>query len=208
VALTLIVGDEKRSGKELTARSLLAAAGLKALGVGREDKVAVLLPNGFEFLEAWKALGALGALAYPLSTDLKLPDLETIVQRERFKAAIVDPLLPGAAVLERIRGPAISAEPNEHSEWNRLIQRVSDPLPESERSSPPGSVFGTSGSTGVPKTVRRLPLDHETVPSCARNALYAPGVCNGVCVRWSPVPCITKRRFIGLQGPSRLPILS
>jgi acyl-CoA synthetase (AMP-forming)/AMP-acid ligase II len=105
MALTLIVGDEKRSGKELTARSLLAAAGLKALGVGREDKVAVLLPNGFEFLEAWKALGALGALAYPLSTDLKLSDLETIIQRERFKAAIVDALLPGAAVLEKIHGP-------------------------------------------------------------------------------------------------------
>jgi long-chain acyl-CoA synthetase len=161
MALTLIVGDEKRSGKELTARSLLAAAGLKALGVGREDKVAVLLPNGFEFLEAWKALGALGALAYPLSTDLKLSDLETIIQRERFKAAIVDALLPGAAVLEKIHGPVISAEPSEHSAWNRLIQRVSDPLPESERNSPPGSMFGTSGSTGVPKTVRRLPLDHD-----------------------------------------------
>jgi long-chain acyl-CoA synthetase len=159
MALALFVDGTMRTGEELTARSMKAAAGLRSMGIMADDKVAILLPNGFEFLEAWKAIGALGALAYPLSTDLKVRDLAEIVRRESFKAAIVDPQLPNMTALANADILRISAEPHRGSEWDQLIETAPGELPENERCQPPGTVFATSGSTGVPKTVRRLPLE-------------------------------------------------
>jgi crotonobetaine/carnitine-CoA ligase len=47
------------------------ANGLRALGVERSDRVALLLPNCFEFVAIWFAVAKLGAIEAPNNPDLK-----------------------------------------------------------------------------------------------------------------------------------------
>ncbi len=47
------------------------ANGLRALGVGRGDRVALLLPNCFEFVALWFAVSGLGAIEAPNNPALK-----------------------------------------------------------------------------------------------------------------------------------------
>lgn len=161
MVLQVIVGNEVRSGEDLEDRALRAASGLRALGIAPSQKVAMLLPNGYEFLEANRAIGAVGALAYPLSIHTKPADVAAIVARERFNGAIFDPRLEGTTALSAVMGPMVDARPDPHSAWSILVATASGPLPMDAPLTAPGAIFGTAGSTGIPKTVRRFPLDPE-----------------------------------------------
>jgi len=57
------------------------AAVLKARGVRQGDKVAVMLPNGFEFPLAWLALAKLGAVIVPLNVQYQATELEYVLNR-------------------------------------------------------------------------------------------------------------------------------
>ena len=62
----------RREGLEIAAA---AAVALRAAGVGHGDRVAVLLPNGPDFLAAWWGAALLGAITFPLNTALRGPTL-------------------------------------------------------------------------------------------------------------------------------------
>jgi len=57
------------------------AAALKARGVRRGDRVAVMLPNGFEFPLAWLALAKLGAVIVPLNVQYQATELAFVLNR-------------------------------------------------------------------------------------------------------------------------------
>lgn len=64
----LTFGAQTLSFADLDAMSRRAAAGLAALGIGKGDRVALMLDNCVEYLALWFGLSRLGAIEVPLNT--------------------------------------------------------------------------------------------------------------------------------------------
>src|SRR5205814_5069790 len=60
--IALREGDQERTYSELDDRARRVAHALASLGVRRGDRVAVMVPNSFEFFEAVHGAGRLGAV--------------------------------------------------------------------------------------------------------------------------------------------------
>ncbi len=67
----VIFGDQRLSYAELHVRVNRWANALLALGVGKGDKVATILPNCLEQYETYWATAAIGAVVVPLSPLLR-----------------------------------------------------------------------------------------------------------------------------------------
>ena len=169
-ALALVDPD----GREWTRRELLSAAnrivhGLRALGLGRGDCVAAVLPNSAEMIELYLAVTQAGMYLSPINHHLTAPEIAYIVGdseakaffgAERFAAAC-----RGAA--EELGFPARSRFALGRVEGFRpfaeLLAGQPDSLP-GDRAA--GQVMNyTSGTTGRPKGVRRAlpPIDPDTM---------------------------------------------
>jgi long-chain acyl-CoA synthetase len=85
----LIVGDKERSHEELAERSARLADELSGLGVSAGDRVAVMLPNGFEFFEVQAACGRLGAALVPVNWHLKEREVRWILEDSQARAVVV-----------------------------------------------------------------------------------------------------------------------
>ena len=59
------------SFEEMRIASARLARGLRALGIGKSDRVAMLLPNCFELVAMWFAVSSLGAIEVPSNPGLK-----------------------------------------------------------------------------------------------------------------------------------------
>ena len=71
----VVTPDERVSYAELDRRSRLLAARLVGAGVGKGTHVGVLFPNGWEWVVAWAAVARLGAVAVPVNTFYRTPEL-------------------------------------------------------------------------------------------------------------------------------------
>ena len=78
--LALICGEERLSYSELDALVGEAAAGLRALGVGKGDRVAMVLGNSIEFVVVLFAVARLGAVSVPLNTRHTLSENSHIIE--------------------------------------------------------------------------------------------------------------------------------
>jgi len=76
----IICGDEKVTYAELDALVGAAAGGLKALGVEKGDRVAILLGNSIEFVVVLFAVARLGALSVPLNIRHQLAENRHILE--------------------------------------------------------------------------------------------------------------------------------
>lgn len=73
---------------ELHARALSLAAGLRTLGLGAGDIVAVQLPNGMEFLVCYLAAGYIGATLQTIHMPYRGAEVETLLGHSGAKAVI------------------------------------------------------------------------------------------------------------------------
>ncbi len=165
-------GDRFVPQAETQRRAAQAATGFRALGMNREDRVAMMLRNDVAYLEATAGIRVAGGLPVPINWHLKADELGYILQDSGAKALVIHSDLlralhksipPGVRVLE-VRPPDVLAECygiadaspcglagaedwdgwlQTHSPWNRP--------PDSETA----SMIYTSGTTGRPKGVRR-----------------------------------------------------
>jgi acyl-CoA synthetase (AMP-forming)/AMP-acid ligase II len=114
----LIVQDERRlSFREAEARSARLALWLLAEGVGKGAHVAILLPNGPEWVIAWLAATRIGAVAVPINTfykarelawTLRHADADTLLTTARFLTHDYPARLEEAAPsLARATGPRL-----------------------------------------------------------------------------------------------------
>lgn len=134
------------------------ANALAARGVGRGDRVAIVLSQGYECLLTHLAAYKLGAIAIPLSPLFGPEGLQHRLSDSGAKAAVVTPA--GADILETIRdalpaltsvlcvgGPAPGCEA-----FAAVVERASDSLnPVDTAADDPALLIYTSGTTGLAK---------------------------------------------------------
>ncbi|MGH8799405.1 MAG: acyl-CoA synthetase [Casimicrobiaceae bacterium] len=132
---------------------------LQALGVGRGDKVAIILPQRPETAIAHIACYQLGAVAVPLAFLFGPDALEYRLENSETVVAIVDPAsLPNLAPirdrLPRLRHAIGAAGARESwlTDWDTLLQKASRHFsPVTTRATEPALLIYTSGTTGPPK---------------------------------------------------------
>lgn len=89
--LALVDRDRRVGYAELLDESMRVAAGLRALGVGPGDRVAIWLPNLTAWLAAFFACARLGAIALATNTRFRSAELADIVGRSGAKVLITWP---------------------------------------------------------------------------------------------------------------------
>ena len=94
----LVYGEETWTFGEVEAAAARLAGGLAELGVSREARVALFLPNCAEFVNCYFAVGKLGATTVPINTAYRGYMLEYVLNDTACPFLIVD-----AAFLDRVR---------------------------------------------------------------------------------------------------------
>ncbi|WP_394887133.1 AMP-binding protein [Mesorhizobium sp. AaZ16] len=152
-------GEAQRlSFGELAARSNALANGLRALGIRRGDRVALLLPQCFETAIAHVAIYKLGAIAVPLALLFGTDALEYRLQAAGIRAIVTN--AGGDAKIRKIGDrPAnlelivsIDGADGDAIDFHRLVADHS-PHFVAEDTGPddPAMMIFTSGTTGPPK---------------------------------------------------------
>src|SRR5271165_261122 len=163
-------GERFATYPELFGHALRATRGLSELGVGAGDRVALLLRNSIEFLEASIATVPLGASAVPINWHWRGDEIAHVLSDSGSKVLIahadlwpaIEGSLPGGVELIVIPpedgsiGPAVPAGVIEWMRWMEELAPWEQP-PETS----PVSIIYTSGTTGKPKGVVRTPPTDE-----------------------------------------------
>lgn len=176
---------------ELTARSNALANALRASGVGRGDRVALLLPQSFETAIAHAAIYKLGAVAVPLALLFGVEALEYRLQTSGARALMataagletIKPIRSRLTALETI--VSVEGEHGEAAGFDRLVADHSAAF-EAEPTGPddPAMMIFTSGTTGPPKGAlhgHRVLLGHLPGVATHHEFLPQPGD-----LLWSP----------------------
>jgi acyl-CoA synthetase (AMP-forming)/AMP-acid ligase II len=150
----LICGDERVSYLELDDAVGRVAAGLRALGVGKGDRVAMALANSIEFVVVLFAVARLGAVSVPLNIRHQLAENRHILEDCAAKVAVHEGDLsdrvpsPGdpatlthAIAVRRGGGPPLA------DLLGALPVTRAEPVEEEETA----TILYTSGTTGRPK---------------------------------------------------------
>ena len=87
-APAIIGSGQTLSYRELAERVAALAGGLKALGLGSGDVVAVQLPNRVEYLVSYLAIGAIGGVMTTLYVPYRAAEMETLLAHSRARAFI------------------------------------------------------------------------------------------------------------------------
>jgi acyl-CoA synthetase (AMP-forming)/AMP-acid ligase II len=160
---------------QLAAQMDVTIDALRGLGVGRRDRVAMVLPNGPEMAALFLGVAA-GAAAAPLNAAYREEEFDFYLSDIEAKLLLIEAGLesPARAVAARRGIPVVDVEPILEASagtyrllqaGERLVVRpVSDR--ESARSDEVALVLHTSGTTSRPKIV---PLTHANLTASARN---------------------------------------
>ncbi|WP_269931158.1 AMP-binding protein [Aminobacter sp. HY435] len=179
-----VEGAEQRlSFGELSRRSNAFANALRAKGVKRGDRVALLLPQSFETAIAHIAIYKLGAIAVPLALLFGVEALEYRLQTAGVRAVVTN--AQGFAKVSQIgaRLPELEAmvvvEGGGEDDFHRLVASHS-PVFEAENTGPddPAMMIFTSGTTGPPKGAlhgHRVLLGHLPGIQMAQEFMPQPG---------------------------------
>lgn len=85
----LVCGERRRTYAELSTRARQAAAALRRRGVRPEERVLFVLPDGFEFAEAWFGTLRAGALFAMVNPLLKAEQFAYYLEYSKARAAFV-----------------------------------------------------------------------------------------------------------------------
>ncbi len=167
------VGDQKRSltYRQLQEQSQVVVQTLNRMGIGRGDRVAIVLPNGMELAVAFLTIAS-GATSAPLNPGYNRGEFDFYLSDLDAKALV---LLAGVASPAREAAqarqiPVIELHPSSAPQERlfELTGEVNDATPETGFAQPVdvALVLHTSGTTSRPKMV---PLTHENLCASARH---------------------------------------
>ncbi len=148
-------------------------ATLNGLGIGRNDRVGIVLPNGPEMAAAFVCIGA-GATTAPLNPAYRAEELEFYLTDLRAKALVVEAGVegPARAVAERLKVPILELHRRRERGAGafelRSLGGLSGSAAQGGMASPDdvALVLHTSGTTSRPKIV---PLLQRNILATARN---------------------------------------
>ena len=159
-------GEERRlSYAELGVVVDQAASGLRALGVGPGDVVAVQLPNWWEFTVAALACARIGAVVNPLMHIFRERELEFMLNHGEAKVAVIPAVFHGhnfEAMYDGLRAKIPALEHlvvvggNGTNSFDALMSTPSQDAGDGDNKVDPDAVtqlIYTSGTTGEPKGV-------------------------------------------------------
>lgn len=161
--LVLSQGKRRLTNQELHERVNALAAGLRELGVGRGDVVALLLYNHLEFLEAVFALNRLGAAFLPLNYRLSPAEWDFILTHSEAVAILTEPEFADAVSAPGLTHRILlgGARPGWLSYEDVLTTHAGERVPVAEVAGTDlQRLMYTSGTTSRPKGVR---VTHDNV---------------------------------------------
>jgi long-chain acyl-CoA synthetase len=158
-------GGRASTHAELFTRALRATRGLHELGVGAGDRVALLLRNSLEFIEASIATVPLGASAVPINWHWRGQEIAHVLRDSAAKVLVMHADLWPAIASSLPAGLALVVVPGDHDgagrapdgalRWQQWLS-AQEPWSEAAEAAPTSIIY-TSGTTGVPKGVVREP---------------------------------------------------
>lgn len=140
------VGGERLTFTELWDRASRVAGGLRAAGLERGDRAAILLPNGLDWVQAFWGVQLAGVVAVPVNTRFAEPEVEYVISDS------------GAAHVFRPGSVLPDGEPS-----------AVDDLQTGDLA----AIFYTSGTTGFPKGAM---TSHANFLANTENAFRCIGV--------------------------------
>ena len=159
--VALKVGREVRTYAQVAERARRCAAALRRAGVRAEDRVLLVLPDGFEFAEAWFGVLRAGGVFAMVNPLLKRDEYEYYLAYSKCRAVIthtdVLPELADATRAARLRPPVfvVGSDAGGFTPYEQALA-AEDPGSARAELEPtgPDDLAGwlfTSGSTGKPK---------------------------------------------------------
>lgn len=157
----LILDGKVRTYGEFAERTTRLARVLSDDGIGPDDRVAIMLPNGFEFFETWGAATRLDAAVVLINWHLKADELAYILTDSGAKVLVAHADLAEfcRAALDLVPGctALMVGGPDDGTGYEAVIAAAA-PTPDGiegavEMVGLASPIFYTSGTTGRPKGV-------------------------------------------------------
>lgn len=155
----IVYGDQQITYEELDRRVNRLARGLAERGVGRGDRVAILMFNRIEVIESYFAVMRLGAIAVPINFRLTAAESAYVIEDSGSRVLITE-----AALLDTARGaiadaagdPRLivvdgSADGAEGEAYESVLAEDDSELEIDVPEQDPAFIMYTSGTTGRPK---------------------------------------------------------
>ena len=178
---TLAWGELSRSGAEIDARATRLAGGLARLGVEEGDVVAVMLRNIPAFVDIIQGCRVAGAYYCQINWHFKRDEAGYILADCGAKALFIQPDLlaeVASVVSPGVRVIVVDGDTGGAADYTTWLASQA-PFAGPSRM-PRGHMAYTSGTTGRPKGVRRLPLTAEQQALSAQVTKEALGIRPGV----------------------------
>jgi long-chain acyl-CoA synthetase len=189
----IISGERIISYPEIHARIARAATGFRDLGLGGGTPVAMMLRNDFAFFEVASGAAALGSPVVPINWHLKPEEVAYILADSGAGILVchadllpqIKDGLPGhirllivttppeIAAAFNIATPSQTRVPEGMTDWDVWRDTHAASQEPSVVSMP---MFYTSGTTGLPKGVRRKPMNPEQLAATARVGAITYGI--------------------------------
>ncbi|MBV9047088.1 MAG: AMP-binding protein, partial [Solirubrobacterales bacterium] len=157
--VAVVHGDRRNSYRELGERSWRLANALRAAGLQKGDRVAVLLLNSPAILEAHFAVPAAGGILVAINTRLASAEVGYILAHSGARYLILDQELEACVEPLELSGITVircadTGQPGD--QYEDLLASASPTQPESwlEHEEETISINYTSGTTGRPKGVQ------------------------------------------------------
>ena len=159
-------GPRRRSWAEVLARVARVAGGLRALGVGPGDRVAIWALNSDRYVELYYALPWIGAVAVPINTRLAPAEVRAILEDSESATLVIDemsaPLIGaalGGGLVPRLVDAGDGPLPDGATSYEWLAD--SEPIEDVGRGGEDlYGIFYTGGTTGRSKGVM---LSHRNI---------------------------------------------
>jgi acyl-CoA synthetase (AMP-forming)/AMP-acid ligase II len=157
----VICGDVRRSWGDFDRNIARVAGALAARGIGRGDKVAVLMANGVETLEVIFGIVRAGACAVPLSGLLTGAQLAALIGDSGSCAVFatgdfrtrLEPERAALAMIGQARFVAVHGEAPGWVAFEAFLADAAEAPPVVLRSDDPFNIIYSSGTTGLPKGI-------------------------------------------------------
>ncbi|MCU7809192.1 MAG: long-chain fatty acid--CoA ligase, partial [Candidatus Thiodiazotropha sp. (ex Semelilucina semeliformis)] len=162
-AIAVKQGDNSFSYRELNRTASSVAWYLQDLGISRGDRVALVLPNSFEYIAVFYGIWLSGGITVALNTQAKASDISNWVEHSdaeylfidenHTELGVLDELIKTDVTIVPVNCSASSSHSGHSTTWHKIVNGNIE-----NDYSPPSrddvaSIIYTSGTSGSPKGV-------------------------------------------------------